>query len=86
MSRIDGTIYKFFDNLTKADSQGKTIRFLRMWPLYLRVDVLCSIGFLFVVQHHPHHPALYSVSVRKPTYLPPASFRFAAARDTLTPG
>ena len=67
-------------------SQGKFIRFLFMQPLHLRLCVLYSIGLLFLLQHHPHIPALYEVSVRRLEYLPPASFRFVVAHDTLALG
>ena len=49
-------------------------------------SVLCSIRLLFVMQHHPHYPALYAVSVRRLECLPPASFRFHFAVDTLALG
>ena len=49
-------------------------------------SALCSIGLLFVVQHHPHFLALYAVSVRRLECLPPASFRFHFTVDTLAIG
>jgi hypothetical protein len=49
-------------------------------------SVLYSMGLLFVVQHHPHYRALYAVSVRRLECLPPASFRFHLAMDTLALG
>jgi hypothetical protein len=52
--------------------------------LCIYVSMFCAvIGLLFVVQHHPHRPALYAVSVRKLPYLPLASFRFQFTLDTL---
>jgi len=57
-----------------------------MWPLHLRGYISYSKGLLFLLQHHPYNPALYAVSVRQPERLPPASFRFAVARDTLALG
>ena len=45
-----------------------------------------SIGLLFRMQHHPHNLALYAVSVRRLKRLPPASFRFHLAVDTLALG
>jgi len=38
-------------------SQGKYRCFQPMSPLYLRFIVLCSIGLLLVLQHHPQWPA-----------------------------
>ena len=67
-------------------SQGKYIRFPVMQPLHLRIDDLYSIGLLFLLQHHPHQPALYAISVRRFNRLPPASFRFHFTVDTLALG
>jgi len=42
-----------------------------------------SIGLRLVMQPRPSHIALYAVSVRRTGNLPPASFRFHLAMDTL---
>lgn len=67
-------------------SQGKCIPFPFMQPLYLRSYTLYSIGLLLLVQHYPCNPALYTVSIRRLERLPPASFRFVVAHDTLALG
>jgi len=67
-------------------SQGKSIRFPFMKPLYLRCAVPYSMGLLFVMQHLPLRPALYTVPVRRLECLPPASFRFVVTYDTLALG
>ncbi len=38
-------------------SQGKYIRFPFMQPLHLHNCILYSIGFLFLMQHHPYNHA-----------------------------
>jgi hypothetical protein len=64
-------------------SQGKSISF-RSCSCCIYVLVICTvIGLLFLLQHHPYQPALYAVSVRQLERLPPASFRFRFATDTL---
>ena len=67
-------------------SQGKSIRFPFMQPLHLRGRTPYSIGLLTLLRHHPYYPASYTVPVRRLERLPPASFRFAVARDTLALG
>ena len=44
------------------------------------------IGLCFVLQTYPHTLALYLISVRQVRLLPPASFRFHIAMDTLAFG
>ena len=44
------------------------------------------IGLCFVLQTHPLALALYQISVRQVRLLPPASFRFHIAMDTLAIG
>ncbi|HRR09506.1 MAG TPA: hypothetical protein PLO56_12510, partial [Rhodothermales bacterium] len=53
--------------------------------IYLRA-LRATVGFRFVVQTHPRTAALYVVSVRQVGTLPPASFRFRLATDTLAFG
>ena len=67
-------------------SQGKCIRFPFMQPQHLRGCTPYSIGLLFLMQHYPYNPAFYAVSVRGLERLPPASFRFVVAHDTLALG
>ncbi|RYE54792.1 MAG: hypothetical protein EOP48_11540 [Sphingobacteriales bacterium] len=67
-------------------SRGKTINFLWMWPLYLRNSLRAVLGFCLYGNITRTKSASYTVSVRKPPYLPPASFRFAVTRDTLAIG
>ena len=67
-------------------SRGKTIYFQWMWPLYLRHSLHAVLGFCLYGNITQTKFALYTVPVRKPPYLPPASFRFAVAHDTLALG
>ena len=44
------------------------------------------MGLCFVLQARPSYHALYVISVRQTEGLPPASFRFHLAMDTLAFG
>jgi hypothetical protein len=73
-------------NITDRSPKVRLLRFPFIQPLHLPDYISYSIGLLLLLQHHPCNPALYAVSVRRPERLPPASFRFAIAHDTLALG
>ena len=57
-----------------------------LYPLGLLSAVRIVIGLLLLLQHYPCLPAFYQVLVHRANRLPPASFRFRLAADTLAFG
>ena len=70
--------------LRDLPSYGRTLSGL--YPLGLLSAVRIVIGLLLPLQHYPCLPALYQVLVHRANRLPPASFRFHLAMDTLAFG
>ncbi len=74
--------------LRDLPSYGRTLSGL--YPLGLlsavRIVVRIVIGLLLLLQHYPCLPAFYQVLVHRANRLPPASFRFRLAADTLAFG
>ena len=67
-------------------SPGKSDNLHLIYPPHLLHVLLCSIGLCFVRQARPACTALYVISVRQAEVLPPSSFRFHLAVDTLDIG
>ena len=70
--------------LRDLPSYGRTLSGL--YPLGLLSAVRIVIGLLLPLQHYPCLPAFYQVLVHRANRLPPASFRFHLAMDTLALG
>ena len=70
--------------LQDLPSYGRTLSGL--YPLGLLSAVRIVIGLLLLVQHCPCLSALYQVLVHRANLLPPTSFRFRLAADTLAFG
>ena len=70
--------------LRDLPSYGRTLSGL--YPLGLLSAVRIVIGLLLLLQHYPCLPALYQVLAHRANLLPPASFRFHLAMDTLAFG
>ncbi|EFI38303.1 hypothetical protein HMPREF9010_04704 [Bacteroides sp. 3_1_23] len=70
----------------RETSSDKGINFLSYVCSIYTNRFRIAIGLWFVQQPYPRSYALYEVSVRQTRYLPPASFRFQLARDTIAIG
>ena len=78
------TIFFLSSRLRDLPSYGRTLSGL--YPLGLLSIVRIIIGLMLLLQHRPYLSALYKVLVHRDNLLPPASFRFHLAVDTLAFG